>query len=89
MSAQPIDPGPGEAATEPYEVIHLGGETAAVVPLDDLRRFKALEKNASPEALDEAAATAASAELDDWIAAGRLGEKTHEEFMAEILGSHR
>ncbi|MEV4252803.1 hypothetical protein AB0J52_06495 [Spirillospora sp. NPDC049652] len=87
MSAQPIGPGPEEAAAEPYEVIHLGGQAAAIVPLDDLRHLKALKEHASAEALDQAAAAAASAELDEWITAGRPGEKTHEEFMAEILGS--
>ena len=36
MSAQPTD------HTGPYEVIHLGGEAAAIVPLADLRRLRAV-----------------------------------------------
>jgi hypothetical protein len=39
---------------EPYEVIHLGGEAAAIVPLAELRRLRAVERYASPEALEEA-----------------------------------
>ena len=39
---------------EPYEVIHLGGEAAAVVPLAELRRLRAVERHASPEVLEEA-----------------------------------
>lgn len=51
MSAQPTrDPEPGE----PYEVIHLGGEAAAIVPLPELRRLRAIERHASAEILEEA-----------------------------------
>ena len=51
MSAQPTcDPDPGE----PYEVIHLGGEAAAIVPLPELRRLRAVERRASAEILEEA-----------------------------------
>jgi hypothetical protein len=39
MSAQAADhPEPAE----PYEIIHLGGEAAAIVPLADLRRLRAV-----------------------------------------------
>jgi hypothetical protein len=48
MTAQPA--GRPELA-EPYEVIHLGGKAAAVVPLAELRRLRAVERHASPEAL--------------------------------------
>lgn len=87
MSAEPIEPAPAQAG--PYEVIHLGGETAAVVPLHDLRRLRALERGASQEALDAAEAAAAAAELDEWEAAGRPDAKPHEEFMAELFGETR
>lgn len=43
---------------EPYEVIHLGGEAADIVPLAELRRLRAVERHASAEALEEAALTA-------------------------------
>jgi hypothetical protein len=43
MTAHPAgDPGS-------YEVIHLGGETAAIVPLGDLRQLQAVQRHASPE----------------------------------------
>jgi hypothetical protein len=53
-------------SAEPHEVIHLGGEAAAIVPLTELRRLLAVERHASPDALDE---------------------RSHEEVMAELLGS--
>jgi len=46
--------GMSEPAPWPYEVIHLGGEAAAIVPLDEYRLLKALELRATAEALDEA-----------------------------------
>jgi hypothetical protein len=41
-----------------HDVIHLGGETAVVVPLDEYRRLKALERRPSAEDLDAAEADA-------------------------------
>jgi hypothetical protein len=87
MSAEPIPSVPRTALPQEYEVIHLGGEAAAVVPLDEFRRLKALEEAATPDALDAAEAAACSAALEEWEAAGRPGAISHEEFMAEILGS--
>ena len=77
MSAQP---------EQPYEVIHLGGEAAAIVPLADLRRLQAVERHASPEAREDAEVEAALAAHDEWVAAGCPGALTHEEVMAELLG---
>ncbi|TYK53340.1 hypothetical protein [Actinomadura decatromicini] len=89
MSAEPTGPTSDVPRTDEYEVIHLGGEAAAIVPLDDLRRLKALERAATPEALEEAEAAAAFAALDEWEAAGRPGAVSHEEFMTEILGTDK
>jgi hypothetical protein len=75
-----------EPVHKPYEVIHLGGETAVIVPLDELRRLKALERHATAEALDEAELDAAFARYLEWEAAGRPGAIPHEEVMAELLG---
>ncbi|MFC9969610.1 hypothetical protein ACFVH6_01765 [Spirillospora sp. NPDC127200] len=86
MSAEPIEQACTEASAEPYELIHLGGETAAVVPLHDLRRLRALEKAAAPEALDEAEAHAAGQAYQEWEAAGRPGELSHDEAMELLLG---
>ena len=51
MSAQPTS---DQSPHGPYEVIHLGGEAAAIVPLSELRRLRAVERRASAEVLEEA-----------------------------------
>jgi hypothetical protein len=51
---------------EGHSVIRLGDETAVVVPLDEYRRFKALERHASPDDLEMADAEAAMAEYREW-----------------------
>ncbi len=56
---------------EPYEVIHLGGEAAAIVPLTELRRLRAVERHASPEAREEAEIEATLAAHDEWVAVGQ------------------
>ena len=84
MSAQPVS---GPESAGPYEVIHLGGEAAAIVPLAELRRLRAIERHASPEALEEGEIEAALAMHDEWVAAGCPGALSHEEVMAELLGS--
>lgn len=68
-----------------YEVIHLGGEAAAIVPLGDLRHLQAVQRHASPELLEEADVEATLAAHREWIAAGRPGAVSHEEAMAELL----
>ena len=50
MTAQPIDPA-ARPDTGAYEMIHLGGQAAVVVPMADFRRLRALEAAASEEAL--------------------------------------
>jgi hypothetical protein len=83
MSAQPaheVDP------HEPFEVIHLGGEAAAIVPVAELRRLQALERLATPEELDAAAAAAASEEYQEWCAAGRPGAIPHDVARRILLG---
>lgn len=84
MSAQPAD---RPASAEPFEVIHLGGEAAAIVPLAELRRLRAIERHASAEIIEEAEAEAVLAEYGEWVAAGRPGALTHEEAMAKLLTS--
>jgi hypothetical protein len=79
MTAQPAD------SAEPYEVIHLGGEAAAIVPLADLRRLRAVERRASAEALEDAEAEAALAGHDAWVHEGRPGARSHDDVMAELL----
>ncbi len=82
MTAQPTgDPGPDE----PYEVIHLGGQAAAIVPLSDLRRLRAVERLAPAEILEEADIETTLAAHREWVAAGRPGAVSHDEAMAELL----
>ena len=76
------------ALDEPYEVIHLGGEAAAIVPLSELRRLRAVERRVSAEILEEAEIEATLADHREWVAAGRPGAVSHEEAMAELLGGH-
>lgn len=80
MSAQPTD------STEPYEVIHLGGEAAAIVPLADLHRLRAVERHATAQAREDAEIEATLAGHDEWVAAGRPGARSHDDVMAELLG---
>jgi hypothetical protein len=56
MTAQPDTPGPD---TGSYEVIHLGGQAAVVVPVADFLRLRALEQAASSQELEDAEDTAA------------------------------
>jgi hypothetical protein len=84
MSAQPAD---SPAPSKGFEVIHLGGEAAAIVPLAELRRLQALERHASPQAQEEAEIEATLMAHDEWIAAGCPGALSHEEVVAELLGT--
>jgi hypothetical protein len=54
MTAQPVGPDP----REPYQVIHLGGQAAAIVPLADLRRLQAVERLAPAEVVELSSASA-------------------------------
>ena len=72
-----------------HDVIHLGGETAVVVPVDEYRLLRALERRASPDDLDAAEAEAVLQQHDEWVAAGRPGALSHEEAMAELLSGRR
>ena len=52
---------PGRPDTGPYEVIHLGGQAAVVVPVTDFLRLRALELHAFAEELKDAGDAAAPA----------------------------
>jgi hypothetical protein len=80
MSVQPAD------STEPYEVIHLGGEAAAIVPLAELHRLRAVERHAPADVLQDAEIEATLTGHDEWIRVGRPGARLHDEVMAELLG---
>ena len=81
MSARPAEHDDG------HDVIHLGGETAVVVPLDEYRMLAALRERASAEEIEEAEIEAAIAEHEAWKVAGRPGGTIpHQAAMAELLG---
>jgi hypothetical protein len=80
MTAQPSTP-PGEA----YQVIHLGGQAAAIVPLADLRRLQSVERLAPADVIESAEIETTLAAHREWVAAGRPGAMTHNEAMAELL----
>jgi hypothetical protein len=83
MSAQPAD---WPADAEPFEVIHLGGQAAAIVPLAELRRLRAIERHASPKAIEDAEIEAVLTAHDEWVAAGSPGARSHEDVARELLG---
>ena len=66
MTAQPTGPAHG-----PYQVIHLGGHAAVVVPVADFIRLRALERLASAQELEDAEDTAA---LQEWRAREAAGQ---------------
>ncbi len=76
MSAEPVGPvHPHDpAVTDPYEVIHLGGQAAVIVPLAEFLRLRALENSASTEALEDAEDAAAA---QDWLAREARGEANY------------
>jgi len=86
VSAQPTD---DNGVGGPYEVIHLGGEAAAIVPLAELQRLRAVERRASAEVLEEAEIEATLASHRAWVEAGRPGAVSHDEAVAELLGGDR
>jgi hypothetical protein len=76
--------------SDDHDMIHLGGETAVVVPLPEYRMLAALREHASAEEIEEAEIDAAIAEHEAWKAAGRPGGTiSHEVVMAELLGDGR
>ena len=71
MTAQPLDP--GRLDTGPYDVIHLGGDAAVVVPMADFLRMRALERAATIEEREDA---------EDWAA---VQEWQHREAAGETV----
>lgn len=69
----------------PYQVIQLGGQEAAIVPLADLRRLQAVERSAPAEVVEAAEIETTLAAHRAWVAAGRPGAVSHDHAMAELL----
>jgi hypothetical protein len=76
MSAEPVRPvrAADRPATDPYEVIHLGGQAAVIVPLPEFLRLRALESTATREDLEDAEDAAAA---QDWLAREARGETNY------------
>lgn len=72
MTAQPLQPDQPE--TSGYDVIHLGGDMAVVVPMADFLRLQALERQASPQELEDAEDHAA---IQQWRARERAGQTVY------------
>jgi hypothetical protein len=81
VSAQPV----GYSGNEP-QVIHLGGKQAVVLPIDEYRRLRALDRLASEEDQDNALAESVMERHREWTAAGRPGAKSHEQVRMMLLG---
>jgi hypothetical protein len=81
MTVQPAVPDPGGQ----YQVIRLGGQEAAIVPLADLRRLQAVERLAPAEVVEAAEIESTLAAHREWVAAGRPGAVSHELAMTELL----
>jgi hypothetical protein len=85
MTAQPADRIPATGPdTGPYEVIHLGGQAAVVVPVADFLRLRALEQAASPQELEDAEDEAALADWRARDAAGRTSYVPHDEMLRRL-----
>jgi len=69
MTAQPLEP--DQPDTGGYDVIHLGGDTAVVVPMADFLRLQALERRASAQDLEDAEDLAA---VQQWQARELAGQ---------------
>jgi hypothetical protein len=64
----------------------LSGPSAVVVPVDEYRRLRALERRATEADLDIAEADAIMQGYREWAAAGRPGAISHEEAVKQLLG---
>ena len=69
-----------------FDVLVTVLAAAIVVPVDEYRKLRALERLAPPDELEAAEADAVLEAYREWVAAGRPGAVSHEEAMAELLG---
>ena len=78
-------PDPGERpGHRSYEVIHLGGQAAVVVPVSDFLRLRALEETASAQELEDAEDKSALADWRAREAAGQTSYLTHDEALRRL-----
>ena len=67
-----------------YEVIHLGGQAAVVVPVSDFLRWQALQQAASAQELKDAEDKAALADWRAREAAGQTSYVPHDEALRRL-----
>jgi len=85
MTAKPADRIPASGPDiGSYEVIHLGGQAAVVVPVSDFLRLRALEQAASPQELEDAEDKAALADWRAREAAGQTSYVPHDEALRRL-----
>jgi hypothetical protein len=85
MSAQPAGRTPAsDLDTGSYEVIHLGGQAAVVVPVSDFLRLRALEQAASARELEYVEDKAALADWRAREAAGQTSYIPHDEALRRL-----
>jgi hypothetical protein len=85
MTAQPADEVPANGPDAgSYEVIHLGGQAAVVVPVSDFLRLRALEQAASAQELEDAEDQAALADWRAREATGQTSYVTHDEALRRL-----
>jgi hypothetical protein len=83
--AAPRPWGPGsDPDVGSYDVIHLGGQAAVVVPLSDFLKLRALEQRASTQEIEDAEDAAA---LQEWTAREARGQTSYVS-MDEIRRAH-
>jgi hypothetical protein len=80
MYALPVSVQPDDIAAD-HDVIHLGGETAVVVPLEEYRLLTLLKDHASAEEVEQASVIAAH--LADKVA-GTVTGVTDDELEAAL-----
>ncbi len=73
MTAEPVE------RADVHEMIHVGGETAVVVPLNEYRVLAEFRMQATPEAIEEAEGKALIAGYDDWVTRARSGAKSQRQ----------
>ena len=85
MTAQPADRDPASGPDAgSYEVIHLGGKAAVVVPVSDILRLRALDQAASAQELEDAEDQAALADWRAREAAGQTSYVPHDEALPRL-----
>ena len=86
MTLIPADEIPANGPdTGPYEVIHLGGQAAVMVPVSDFLRLRALEQAASAQELEDAEDQAALADWRAREAAGQTSYVPHDEALRRLV----